>query len=115
MKKHISFLFLTALLSACSATVPNIVNTTKPILNMEAALVPLLNVEVSERAASVENKTDQPISFSYGLFWYDKNGVTQFEPVNFMQMYLNQRQKAAIGIAPPTAESVNYRLYLRAK
>lgn len=115
MKKRISFLFLTALLSACSATVPNVVSTTKPILNMEAALMPLLNVEVNERAAWVENKTDKQVSFSYVLFWYDKNGVTQLEPAKFVQMQLNQRQKAGIEITPPTAESVNYRLYLRAK
>ena len=42
MKKSISLLFLTALLTACGSTPPNLVHSDQPILNISAEANPLI-------------------------------------------------------------------------
>ncbi|RKW40268.1 MAG: DUF1425 domain-containing protein, partial [Moraxella sp.] len=51
----------------------------------------------------------------YRLFWYDKHGVTVTaeEPVVWHRLALQPLQKQALTLARPTADSANYRLYLR--
>ncbi|PJG83838.1 YcfL family protein [Caviibacterium pharyngocola] len=115
MKKTVSLLFCTALLTACGSSAPNLVGTTKPILTIESNLAPLIEAEANSDSAWVKNTSDRPLSLDYGVFWYDKLGVTQFEPNAFSSLYLDRAQKIAVPLARPTAESVNYRLYLRLK
>lgn len=115
MKKIL--LFGTALfLTACSGQ-PNLVHTRNPILNITAELRPLIEADVRENSAWVKNKTEAPLALRYDIFWYAENGVTQ--PVSATQeaysgsLLLNPQQKYTVPLQKPTAESVNYRLYLR--
>lgn len=120
MKKRISLLLLTALLAACSSKTPvNLVHTQQPILNIEASLDPLIDAGVGSDSAWIKNKTAQLVGVAYDLFWYDKNGVTQMFDEDKSRLsstvLLEPQQKIAIDLAKPTAESANYRLYLRLK
>jgi len=115
MKKFL-LIFTALVLAACSSK-PNLVHTHKPILNIEAALNPYIDASVSQHTAWVKNKSQQPLTVHYAVFWYAENGVTQ--PVNDKQeafsasLLLQPQQKQTIELAKPTPESVNYRLYLR--
>lgn len=116
MKKHISLLFLTALLGACSSKVPNLVHTQDPILNIEADASPRVQAQANPTSAWVKNVTEQAFNLAYQQFWYDKNGVTQIYD-GFNESYsalirLQPKQKVDIELKKPTPQSVNYRLYL---
>ena len=115
MKKCISLFFLTVLLAGCSAKVPTLLNTQSPILNIEAPAAERLEASVDRDSAWVKNKTEQPVNLAYRVFWYDKNGVsvTAEEPVVWHRLALQPRQKQPLTLARPTANSTNYRLYLR--
>ena len=115
MKKSISIFFVTALLTACSAKVPNLLGTQSPILNIEAPVTAVADAGVDTDSAWVKNKTEQPLNLAYSLFWYDKHGVTVTaeEPVVWHRLALQPLQKQALTLARPTADSANYRLYLR--
>ena len=69
---------MSALLAACSAKVPNLLDTQRPILNIEAPVTAVADAGVNADSAWVNNKTEQPLNLAYSLFWYDKNGVTTF-------------------------------------
>lgn len=118
MKKQISLLFLTALLSACSSQAPNVVHTQEPILNIAADVNPMIDAQVGSHSAWVKNVTDQAFNLAYQQFWYDKNGVTQVygegASGEFYKglLHLEPKRKTDIVLKKPTAESVNYRLYL---
>ena len=115
MKK--TFFVLTALCLAACSSKPNLVHTDEPILNIEAAIYPLVDASVSSHSAWVKNKSQQPLTVRYDLFWYAENGVTQ--PASASQdafsgsFLLQPQQKQAIELARPTPASVNYRLYIR--
>ena len=115
MKKSISLFFVTALLAGCSAKAPTLLNTQSPILNIEAPAAERLEAGVESDSAWVKNKTEQPVNLVYRLFWYDKHGVTVMaeEPAIWHRLALQPLQKQPLTLARPTADSVNYRLYLR--
>lgn len=115
MKKSISLFFLTALLAGCSAKAPMLLNTQSPILNIEAPAAESVDAGVDSDSAWVKNKTEQPVNLVYRLFWYDKHGVTVMaeEPAIWHRLALQPLQKQPLTLARPTADSVNYRLYLR--
>lgn len=115
MKKSISLFLATALLAGCSTKVPTLLNTQNPILNIEAPAAERVEASVDLDSAWVKNKTEQPINLAYRLFWYDKHGVTVTaeEPVVWHRLALQPLQKQALTLARPTADSANYRLYLR--
>lgn len=115
MKKCISLFFLTVLLAGCSAKVPTLLNTQSPILNIEAPAAERLEAGVESDSAWVKNKTEQPVNLVYRLFWYDKHGVTVTaeEPAIWHRLALQPLQKQPLTLARPTANSTNYRLYLR--
>lgn len=115
MKKLTTLLFLVSLVAACSAPPPNLVSTHKPILNIEADLAALIEADTTSHSVLIKNKTEQPLRLNYGVFWYDKNGVTQLEPQNLSTLFLAEKQRVNIEMTPPSVESVNYRLYLRLK
>ena len=117
MKKSISLFFVTALLAGCSAKAPTLLNTQSPILNIEAPAAERLEAGVESDSAWVKNKTQQPVNLAYSLFWYDKNGVsvTAEENVVWHRLALQPQQKQTLTLARPTADSTNYRLYLRLK
>ena len=115
MRKSISLFFATALLAGCSAKVPTLLNTQSPILNIEAPVAESVDAGVDSDSAWVKNKTEQPVNLAYSLFWYDKNGVnvTAEESVVWHRLALQPQQKQTLTLARPTADSANYRLYLR--
>ena len=115
MKKSISLFFVTALLTACSAKVPNLLGTQSPILNIEAPVTEVADAGVDTDSAWVKNKTEQSLNLAYSLFWYDKNGVTTLlqEQPTWHTLSLQPLQNPPLTLARPTADSVNYRLYLR--
>ncbi len=119
MKKRLSCIALGLLLTACGSTpVPNLVNSTKPILNMESELVELIDAAAEPDSAWIKNKSAQPVTVAYNFFWYDKNGVTQNTDnsvANPPFVTLQKKQRTELELIRPTAESVNYRLYLRLK
>ncbi|MBN6066533.1 DUF1425 domain-containing protein [Aggregatibacter actinomycetemcomitans] len=117
MKKPISLFFMTALLAACSAKAPNLLNTQSPILNIEAPAAARVEAGVNSDNAWVKNKTGRIVDLAYSLYWYDKNGVTTLaeEQPTWHALTLQPMQKQTLTFARPSADSVNYRLYLRLK
>ncbi|PJG85044.1 YcfL family protein [Conservatibacter flavescens] len=116
MKRSIFLIMLTALLAACSSPKPNLVHTDSPIVNITAELDPLVDVGASQNGAYVKNKTESMVSLRYLLTWYDKQGVTQLAdyqtPEAWHALSLTPKQRYDIPLQRPTAQSVNYRLYL---
>ncbi|WP_373818682.1 YcfL family protein [Glaesserella sp.] len=106
------------LLGACSSSPTSYLpNGTQPIVNIEANINSLINVEASSNALTVVNKTARPLSLLYTLIWYDKDGVTQTtngaENPPWHTLQLEAEQKSALQLDKPSAESENYRIYLR--
>lgn len=103
-------------LAACSSSV-SIVGTQQPILNIDAALAPAIQVSTAETQARIENKTNQPINLVYHLYWYDAQGVTQVwhgqEDSLRGNLLLPAKQQEILQLTKPTPESRNYRLYLQ--
>ncbi|WP_109078181.1 YcfL family protein [Aggregatibacter kilianii] len=117
MKKQISLFFLTALLAACSTKTPTLLNTQSPILNIEAPAAARVEAGVNRDNAWVKNKTGRIVDLAYSLFWYDKNGVTTLaeEQPTWHALTLQPMQKQTLTLSRPSADSVNYRLYIRLK
>ncbi|WP_040975510.1 YcfL family protein [Necropsobacter massiliensis] len=119
MIKSLSCIALGLLLTACGSTpAPNLVHSTKPILNMESELAALIDAAAEPDSAWIKNKSAQPVTVSYTFFWYDKNGVTQNADdtaASSPSVTLQQKQRTELELLRPTTESVNYRLYLRLK
>lgn len=116
MKKSLIIL-ASLVLAACSSSVPNLVHTNEPILNITAALAPAIEAKASTNSAWVKNKTAQPINVNYHLFWYNAQGVTQVweqqrESIEG-NLHLQPQEQKAIELTKPTPESTNYRLYLQ--
>lgn len=112
-------IFITALwLAACSSQ-PNLVQTQQPILNIEAALEPLVSVNLEQERAWIKNRTEKLLKIQYDVFWYDQFGVTQ--PFSLKQdqysaeLLLNPEQKQQLNFSKTSPQAVNYRLYLRLK
>ncbi|MDG6896116.1 DUF1425 domain-containing protein [Volucribacter amazonae] len=119
MKKRGFYWFglsLLLLLTACSSHQPNLVRTHKPILNVVAALDPVLDIQLNSESFSIKNKSDNPLTVSYAVTWYDKQGVTQlFAQQQTEQqaiIQLDGKQHLRLPLTKPTAQSVNYRLFI---
>lgn len=118
MKKIALFAIFGLFLTACSSKpVSYLPAGTAPIVNVEAPLAEQVEVRAEPFLLKVSNLTEQPLNVLYKLFWYDKDGVTQtFDPNDrtpWHNFWLEPRSKTEMQLAPPTAESVNYRVYLR--
>lgn len=118
MKKFL-FIVLTALLTACSNSTPNLVHTTTPILNVESNLFPYIDVTLYQDSATITNKSQNILPINYVVIWYNSQGVTQLTynkiDTGFHFLRLNIGEKTTITFAKPTTESVNYRLYMTLK
>lgn len=117
MKKSL-FLFFLVLLTACSANRENYLpHSTTPIVNIEAPLNEQLKVAAESRQFKLQNLTDGALEVLYTLYWYDQNGVTQSltpnEKATWHSIQLPPHKKIEQPLSKPTAESVNYRIYLR--
>lgn len=119
MKKFTALLFSITLIVGCGSNQPaSLVHTHQPILNIEADANAVIEAEITTNSAWIKNKTDHNINIDYQLFWYDKLGVTQQHSFLSEQKYslmLQANEQYTIPLTKPTAESQNYRLYIRLK
>ncbi|MDO4626378.1 MAG: hypothetical protein Q4A81_03590 [Pasteurellaceae bacterium] len=115
MKKF--FVFAASLyLAACSSSLPNLVHSNTPILNINATLSPLIKAKADTENAWVQNISSESLQVDYHLFWYDQNGVTQItaqgnEAIS-QNLLLAPQQRADIPLVKPSKLAQNYRLYL---
>ena len=105
-------------LTACGSNPQSYIKgKSAPIVNIEAQVAPSIHVEANSDQLSVTNLTEQPLNLAYKLFWYDKQGVTQtaddMSKQTWLTLWLNGKQSEVLGVEKPTAESHNYRVYLR--
>ncbi|HDR1501205.1 TPA: YcfL family protein [Pasteurella multocida] len=116
MKKLTALFISSYLLAGCGSHQPvNLLHTHQPILNIEADAHQLVEAHVSPTLAWVKNKYATPIQLTYQVFWYDKQGVSQATTLSDNPLGLQEHEKYIIPLNKPTAESQNYRLYLRLK
>lgn len=119
MKKLTALLFSITALVGCGSNQPaSLVHTHQPILNIEADANAVLEAKATADSAWIKNKTEQNLNVDYQLFWYDKLGVTQQNSLLSEQKHslmLQANEQYAIPLTKPTAESQNYRLYIRLK
>ncbi len=113
MKK--TLIFITALfLAACSSKPVNLVQAEKPILNLTAPTAEKVAVSLHSQSAEITNKTENPLTLQYFIFWYDKLGVTQLQEDKETleaKLFLQPKTTQQISLIKPTEESVNYRFY----
>lgn len=118
MKKFI-FIFLTALLTACSHSTTSLVRTADPILNVELNLFPYIDVDLHPDSATITNKSQYILPINYIVAWYNQQGVTQLSAGkiddDFRLFRLNAGEKTTLIFPKPTPESLNYRLYMTLK
>lgn len=116
MKKYL-ILLAAGLLTACSSSVPNLVYSEQPILNITAQLAPQIEAKAAPNQAWVKNKSSQPLTVHYHLYWYNKMGVTQIWPNGddhiAGKLLLQPQEQKAFDLHKPTPQSQNYRLYLQ--
>ncbi|OOH89111.1 hypothetical protein BMT54_07195 [Pasteurellaceae bacterium 15-036681] len=117
MFKKISLLAVAILLTACVSNPPSYLPAgNKPIVNIEASVNSLVEVDATQEQLNITNLTDNSLNVVYKLFWYDEEGVTQsfndgVEP--WQNLWLEPKQQSKIALNKPTQESQNYRIYLR--
>lgn len=104
-------LFLTACSSQQGVT---LVEARHPIVNIESSIANQIAISAAKTNIQFTNLSDRAIQLKYGLFWYDKQGVTQLalnqlSPA-FYQLQLSSKQQKTLKLTPPTVDSVNYRL-----
>lgn len=105
-------------LAACSSKpVSYLPSGTQPIVNVESPLAENVDVDAQPFLLKVTNRTDSPLNVMYKLFWYDLDGVTQTLDPNdrtpWRNFWLEPHATHEMHLAKPTAESANYRVYLR--
>lgn len=116
MKRLFCLAIFSLLLTACSGNPASYLPSGKqPIVNIEAQINDLIEVDAKTERLQVKNRTQSPLSLFYKLFWYDQFGVTQTldETQPWQSIWLNAAQSLELDLVQPTAESVNYRIYLR--
>ena len=118
LKSYWSLVVFSLFLTACGSNPQSYIKgKSKPIVNIEAQIAPLVKVDTESEKFSIANLSEQPLNLSYKLFWYDKQGVTQNSddtyPQHWQKLWLNSKQSQTLPLDKPTSESSNYRLYLR--
>ena len=119
--KHLNSYWLLAIfslfLTACGSNPQSYIKgKSEPIVNIEAQIAPLIQVEAESDKLSVANLSEHPLNLSYKLFWYDNQGVTQSNndpAMPWLNLWLIGKQSQTLQLEKPTDESSNYRIYLR--
>lgn len=119
-KRYWGAVFSALLLTACGSNPSSYLPIeTKPIVNVEAQIAEVVEVKACPEKLSLTNLSEMPLAVAYKLFWYDKNGVTQTfnddEVTAWQKTRLEPKQYQMLNLTKPTAESVNYRVYLRSE
>lgn len=103
-------------LTACSSRIQSYLPIGKePLVNLEAELAGQVRIGAQPLLVQARNFTDQPLHIDYLLIWYDANGVTQTTESrhHWQQLHLAPQANQDIPLVKPTADSANYRIYLR--
>lgn len=124
MKKSLLLCILIGL-SACGSNPASYLEPqAEPIVNISSALVETVAIDAKADLLRLRNLSDQTQRLRYTLIWYDALGVTQsvartldFRDDNMLEaqwqtLNLFGRSEQNIKLQKPTAESVNYRIYL---
>ncbi|AKO45354.1 YcfL family protein [[Haemophilus] ducreyi] len=120
VKYLLPFAISALLLSACGTNPNSYINgKSDPIVNIEAPIAQLVNVEAKNEYINIQNNSPKPLELAYTLVWYDANGVGQTwrnDPITspWEKLPLAVSQTHKIELRRPNNESVNYRFYLRA-
>lgn len=124
MKKGLLFLALLGLTACGSNPSSYLEPQAEPIVNISEALVQSVEIEAKADLLRLRNLTEQTQRLRYTLIWYDALGVTQtaaqtldFRDDNMLKaqwqrLELFAQSEQSIALQKPTAESVNYRIYL---
>lgn len=112
--KSCALLFGSLMLAGCAGQpISYLPSGTTPLVNVEAALAERLHVAATREQLLVTNQSSEALSAAYKLFWYDVQGVTQAADQAWQPLQLAPLQRLSLPLTPPSAESVNYRIYLR--
>lgn len=124
MKKSLLFLALLGLTACGSNPTSYLEPQAEPIVNISEALAQSVEIEAKPDLLRLRNLTEQTQRLRYTLIWYDALGVTQtaaqtldFRDDNMLKaqwqrLELFAQSEQSIALQKPTAESVNYRIYL---
>lgn len=124
MKKSLLFLALLGLTACGSNPTSYLEPQAEPIVNISEALAQSVEIEAKADLLRLRNLTEQTQRLRYTLIWYDALGVTQtaaqtldFRDDNMLKaqwqrLELFAQSEQSIALQKPTAESVNYRIYL---
>lgn len=124
MKKSLLFLALLGLTACGSNPTSYLEPQAEPIVNISEALAHSVEIEAKPDLLRLRNLTEQTQRLRYTLIWYDALGVTQtaaqtldFRDDNMLKaqwqwLELFAQSEQSIELQKPTAESVNYRIYL---
>lgn len=117
--KLASFALFSLFLTACGSNPQSYLKgKSEPIVNIEAEIASTLGVEAKSDRLSLENRTEFPLKVAYKLFWYDHNGVTQVNSLfeeQWQNVGLFPKETRVLPLNKPTAESANYRVYLKGR
>lgn len=113
MKKGF-FAIFPLFLTACSSIPPSYLpQKSSPIVNIEAELAE--NISVQAKPSRVILSAHKAQQLAYKLFWYNAEGVSQTtEEAPWQQLSLQEKAQLELPLTKPTAESENYRIYLKA-
>lgn len=116
--KKIILLAATVLLAACSSKPASYLPSgTQPIVNIEAPLNEQLDITASSTSFNACNLSEQMLNVQYKLYWYDQQGVTQSlapsDHTPWQHFAVAPRAQLEMPLNRPSADAVNYRLYLR--
>lgn len=109
------FLFgLGFLLTACGSNpVSYLPSGNTPIVNVEATISEKIKIDAQSERLAINNLSVQALNVVYKLFWYDIEGISQPTQETWQNLWLEAKESHQIPLNRPTAESVNYRIYLR--
>lgn len=114
--KHLAtFAICTLFLTACGSKPTSYLPAkSEPIVNIEAEIAEQVQVKAEKDHFTLENLANTALQVQYKLFWYDKQGVSQaLGEQRWQSQWLQPKASAHIATTPPTADSTNYRLYLK--
>lgn len=117
--KKLALIFTALFLAACGSNPNSYIEPKKmPIVNIEAEIAELVDIDAQPEHFELNNKTDNDMGVLYKLFWYDALGVSQAYPngnesSDWQNVWLYPQEKRQIAVDKVSEESRNYRIYLR--
>ncbi|WP_448906571.1 YcfL family protein [Haemophilus parahaemolyticus] len=117
MRKLLTLVICPLFLTACGSNPQSyLAAKSAPIVNIDSNLHSVLNVKANANSLTVKNLSERSVNFSYKLFWYDSNGVSQellSSQQNWQAVTIDAKKINHIELMKPTEESDNYRIYIK--